>query len=69
MHQVAKEVLSELKSLEPFPDAEGTSLLPRIRGEEPEIEPLAFAETLMPRLEFGWSDLAMVRDVEVTVVR
>jgi arylsulfatase A-like enzyme/Flp pilus assembly protein TadD len=53
--------LLDLLGLEPFPDAEGTSLLPRIRGEEPEIEPLAFAETLMPRLEFGWSELYMVR--------
>ncbi len=49
--------------------AQGRSLLPRILGERDEGEALAFAETLMPRIEFGWSELYMVHDGRFKYVR
>jgi arylsulfatase A-like enzyme/Tfp pilus assembly protein PilF len=46
----------------PLPAAQGRSLRPRIDGTEDGRGALAHAESLMPRLEFGWSELRMVRD-------
>lgn len=46
----------------PLPRAEGKSLRARIDGRGGGDAPLARAETLMPRLEFGWSELRMIRD-------
>lgn len=54
--------LLELLELPAFEMAQGTSLLPRIRKRAAEITALAYAETFMPRIEFGWSELRMVRD-------
>lgn len=54
----------ELSGLAPPEGAElsGRSLAPALRGE-PEAEPSAlYAESLVPRLRFGWSDLRVLRD-------
>ena len=40
--------------------AQGRSLIPRMEGRQ-EGSPVAHAETLMPRIEFGWSELRMIR--------
>lgn len=42
--------------------AQGRSLVPRLRGREDGVGRVAHAESLEPRLEFGWSELRMVRD-------
>lgn len=52
----------DLLGLPPLEQAEGASLRPRIFGEKPRGARRVYAETLMPRLEFGWSELRMVRD-------
>ncbi len=52
----------ELLDRPPLARTDGTSLLPRISGDDDGTRALAHAETLMPRLEFGWSELYMVRD-------
>jgi arylsulfatase A-like enzyme/Flp pilus assembly protein TadD len=41
---------------------QGRSLRARIEGREDGRVARAHAETMMPRLEFGWADLRMVRD-------
>ncbi len=46
----------------PLPAAQGRSLRPRIEGTDDGHGAIAHAESLMPRLEFGWSELRMVRD-------
>ena len=45
-----------------LPRAQGTSLRPRIEGRNDGTEARAHAETMMPRLEFGWAELRMERD-------
>jgi len=66
---VAPTVL-ELLGVAPLGEAQGRSLLPRVVGEGgDEAEPLAFAETLMPRIEFGWSELYMVHDGRYKYIR
>src|SRR4029453_11955435 len=56
---LAPTVLDLLK-LPPQPHPQGKSLGPPIEGKD-DSPSLAFAMTEFPRLEFGWSDLAMVR--------
>ncbi len=46
----------------PLTRAQGKSLRPRIDGRDDGLGATAHAETLMPRLEFGWAELRMVRD-------
>lgn len=58
---VAPTVL-DLLSLPPLPSAQGRSLRDRIEGRDDGRGALAHAETLMPRIEFGWSELRAVRD-------
>jgi arylsulfatase A-like enzyme/Flp pilus assembly protein TadD len=57
---VAPTVL-DLLEMPPLDDCGGRSLVPMIRGDEDGTTGLVFAETWMPRLEFGWSELYMVR--------
>jgi arylsulfatase A-like enzyme/predicted Zn-dependent protease len=52
----------ELLDLPPLPDAQGRSLVDLMRGDEDASDAVVFAETVMPRLEFGWSELRMARD-------
>ncbi len=40
----------------------GQSLAGALQGQEPPPEPLTYAETLEPRLHYGWSDLRSVRE-------
>jgi arylsulfatase A-like enzyme/Tfp pilus assembly protein PilF len=40
----------------------GRSLAPALRGGPPLPEPVTYAETLVPLLHFGWSDLRVVRE-------
>ena len=40
----------------------GQSLAGALRGQDPPPEPLTYAETLEPRLRYGWSDLRSVRE-------
>ncbi len=40
----------------------GQSLAGALHGQEPPPEPLTYAETLEPRLRYGWSDLRSVRE-------
>ncbi len=42
-------------------DVSGVSLAPALRGEPYQNEPVAYAESLVPLLHFGWSDLRSVR--------
>ncbi len=58
---VAPTVLDYLR-LPALARAQGKSLRPRIEGKDDGRSALAYAETLMTRLEFGWSELRMVRD-------
>jgi tetratricopeptide (TPR) repeat protein len=51
----------ELLGLEPLADVDGASLRPRIDGDEAGEDALAYGETLMPRIEFGWSELYSLR--------
>lgn len=68
-HSVAEQVstldlaptIVELLGLPPLETAQGKSLVSRIDGDSRPAE-VVFAETLMPRLEFGWSELRMVQD-------
>ena len=52
----------ELLGQPPLERSEGKSLLPRISGTEGPSGSIAFAETLMGRLEYGWSDLYVARE-------
>ena len=56
--------LLELAELPALGEAGGVSLLPRIHGDADCRLEAAYAESLMPRLEFGWSELWMVRDTQ-----
>ena len=40
----------------------GTSLAPVFRGEANATEPVTYAESLVPLLHFGWSDLRVLRE-------
>ncbi|HZN54739.1 MAG TPA: sulfatase-like hydrolase/transferase [Candidatus Polarisedimenticolaceae bacterium] len=65
---VAPTILDYL-GLPALPRAQGKSLRPRIEGRDDGRAALAHAETLMPRLEFGWSELSMVRDGRFKYIR
>jgi arylsulfatase A-like enzyme/tetratricopeptide (TPR) repeat protein len=54
----------ELADLAPPPAAalSGRSLVPALRGGATLPEPVTYAETLVPLLHFGWSDLRVVRE-------
>lgn len=53
----------EMMGLEPVGNAElsGASLAPALRGEPYRKEPVSYAESLVPLLHFGWSDLRSIR--------
>lgn len=53
----------------PLVHAEGRSLRARIEGRDDGRQAQAHAETMMPRLEFGWSDLRMMRDARYKYIR
>ena len=55
--------LVEMVGLEPPKNADlsGLSLAPALRGEPYRNEPVAYAESLVPLLHFGWSDLRSIR--------
>lgn len=57
---VAPTVL-DLMRMPPLDGAQGRSLAGLLSGQETGEGRLAFAETLMGRLEYGWSDLYMAR--------
>ncbi len=44
------------------PRLSGASLATALRGEAPAAEPVTYAESLVPLLHFGWSDLRVVRE-------
>jgi choline-sulfatase len=46
----------------PGADLDGTSLAGPLRGQGPATEPVVYAESLVPLLHFGWSDLRVVRE-------
>lgn len=52
----------DLLGLPPLPAGQGKSLVPLIHGREDGSTRLVHAETFMPRIEFGWSELRMIRD-------
>lgn len=52
----------DLLGLPPLEKTEGRALRPRIEGKDDGASARAYAETLLPRLEYGLSSLAMVRD-------
>ncbi|MDX1389051.1 MAG: sulfatase-like hydrolase/transferase, partial [Acidobacteriota bacterium] len=54
--------LMDLLGFAPLTHAQGRSLKPWIEGGSDRVEGLAYAETLFPRIEFGWSELRMVQD-------
>jgi len=58
---VAATIL-DLLELEPPTAGQGASLRPRIEGDDDGLDATAHAETYMPRLDYGWSELTMVRD-------
>ena len=58
----------DLAGLPPMPAAQGRSLVPALSGEESGLEHVAFGESLMARLEFGWSELYTARDVRFRFV-
>jgi Flp pilus assembly protein TadD len=55
--------LVEMLGLEPPSNSEvsGVSLAAALRGEPYRKEPVAYAESLVPLLHFGWSDLRSIR--------
>ncbi len=59
----------DLLGLPPLEGAQGRSLRPRIAGGSDDPGRLAFAETLMGRLEFGWSELYVARDARFKYVQ
>jgi arylsulfatase A-like enzyme/Tfp pilus assembly protein PilF len=65
---IAPTVVDYLR-LPPLSRAQGTSLRPRVEGRDDGRAALAHAETMMPRLEFGWSDLAMLRGARFKLIR
>lgn len=46
----------------PAPPASGRSVAAALRGSGQVPEPITYAETLVPLLHFGWSDLRVVRE-------
>jgi len=65
---VAPTVVDYL-GLKPMAAAQGKSLRPRIEGKDDGRLARAHAETMMPRLEFGWGELRMVRDARFKYIR
>jgi len=61
--------LVDFLGLPPLAQADGRSLRPRIEGKDDGREAVAHAETMMPHLEFGWSDLRMIRDARFKYIR
>ncbi|HEX4823188.1 MAG TPA: sulfatase-like hydrolase/transferase [Candidatus Polarisedimenticolaceae bacterium] len=61
--------LVDYLGLPPLARAEGRSLRTRIDGKNDGHDAVAHAETMMPRLEFGWSDLRMLRDARFKYIR
>jgi arylsulfatase A-like enzyme/Flp pilus assembly protein TadD len=59
----------DLLGLPPLPGAQGESLVPRIEGRSTTGDEVVFAESTMPRIEFGWSELRMARDVRFKYVQ
>ncbi len=55
--------LAEMLELGPVehPDVSGVSLAAALRGEPYRNEPVGYAESLVPLLHFGWSDLRSIR--------
>jgi arylsulfatase A-like enzyme/tetratricopeptide (TPR) repeat protein len=49
--------LLDLLRLDPIEDSDGKSLVARIRGEAPPEGSPVYAETFLPRLHYGWSEL------------
>ena len=41
---------------------DGRSLAPALRGDQDAADPVTYAESLVPLLHFGWSDLRVLRD-------
>jgi arylsulfatase A-like enzyme/Flp pilus assembly protein TadD len=68
MVDVAPTVADYL-GLPAFPRAQGRSLRPRIEGREDGRGARAHAETMMPRLEFGWADARMAREGALKYIR
>ena len=58
---VAPTILA-LLDLQPLAEADGRSLVPRIRGQDDGGSALAHAESLMARIEFGWAELRAVHN-------
>ena len=54
--------VADYLGLPAFTRAQGKSLRPRIEGTNDGRSAKAHAETMMPRLEFGWAELRMLRD-------
>lgn len=52
----------DLLGMDPLAGAEGRSLAPLMQGKDDGLGRLVHAETFMPRIEFGWSELRMIRD-------
>jgi arylsulfatase A-like enzyme/Flp pilus assembly protein TadD len=52
----------ELAGLPSSETVSGRSLAPELRGGTRPAEPVVYAETLVPLLHFGWSDLRVVRE-------
>jgi tetratricopeptide (TPR) repeat protein len=65
---VAPTVL-DLLGLAPLEGADGRSLARRAAGKETGADGVVFGETLMGRLEYGWSDLFMARDARFKYVQ
>ena len=65
---LAPTILDYLK-LPPLPAAQGKSLRARVEGKDDGRAAVAHAETMMPRLEFGWSDLSMIRESRFKYIR
>jgi arylsulfatase A-like enzyme/Flp pilus assembly protein TadD len=61
--------VADYLGLPAFSGAQGRSVRPRIEGREEGRGFYAHAETMMPRLEFGWADLRMVRDGALKYIR
>jgi arylsulfatase A-like enzyme/Tfp pilus assembly protein PilF len=61
--------VADYLGLPSFSRAQGKSLRARIEGRDDGRAAQARAETMMPRLEFGWADLRMLRDGRFKYIR
>ena len=52
----------DLMGVAGVPEASGRNIAPALRGGEPLEEEPIYAESLVPRLHFGWSELRMLRE-------